>query len=278
MTQQSRPNSALSRALDHEDIMRLIREADQSGFVSGSGLPTRVSPSPENFQPKGFVAVAEAELPPLVDDLPEDSIEITARPAAEEPAPAQPKIDIEAIRKEAWAEGYQAGLAEGQAKAHLTEPEEPAEPRSDEEAIAAAREEAYALAAAEFAEARDAFVAATQRLLTPDTDALAGLRDQLTEAVRKLASDRAGVQIDTTPARFVNRIEALVETVASGITDVTIRLHPTDLDAVSPHLSGAPIVQQSRLIADPKLRRGDVGITTPDITLTDSLAKKGAAK
>jgi hypothetical protein len=36
------------------------------------------------------------------------------------------------------------------------------------------------------------------------------------------------------------------------------------------------VVQQSRLIADANLRRGDVGISTPDISLTDSLTKKGA--
>lgn len=279
MSQQSRPNAALSRALDHEDIMRLIREADQSGFVSGSALPTKVSATPENFKPKGFVAVEESALPDLTADLPEDRIEISNRTeeARPEAAPAAPQVDIEAIRKEAWAEGYQAGLAEGEAKAALTAPE-PAEPVSDEDAIAVARQEAYEAAKAEFAEAQEAFVAATQRLLTPDTDAMSGLRDQLTEAVRKLASDRAGVQIDTTPARFVNKIEALVETVASGITDVTIRLSPNDLDAVTPFLTEAPIVQQSRLIADANLRRGDVGISTPDISLTDSLTKKGAAK
>ena len=281
MSQQSRPNPALDRALDHEDIMRLIREADQSGFVQTGGLPTKVSATPEHFQPKGFVAVTEAELPDLADELPEDQVEISSQAAEQEtpaPQPAAPQIDVEAIRKAAWAEGYQAGLAEAEAKAALTapEPEAPADPVNDEAAIAAAREEAFAEAEAQFAEARDAFIAATDRLMTPDTDALAGLREQLTDAVRKLASDRAGVQIDTTPARFVNKIEALVETVAAGISDVTIRLSPKDLDAVTPFLTEAPIVQQSRLIADANLRRGDVGISTPDISLTDSLTKKGA--
>ncbi len=285
MSQQSRTNQALNRALDHEDIMRLIREADQSGFVQSGGLPTKVSATPEHFQPKGFVAVTEAELPDLADELPEDQVEISSQAAEQEapapqPQPAAPQIDVEAIRKAAWAEGYQVGLAEAEAKAALTapepEPEAPAEPVNDEAAIATAREEALAEAEAQFAEAREAFIAATDRLMTPDTDALAGLREQLTDAVRKLASDRAGVQIDTTPARFVNKIEALVETVAAGISDVTIRLSPKDLDAVTPFLTEAPIVQQSRLIADANLRRGDVGISTPDISLTDSLTKKGA--
>jgi flagellar assembly protein FliH len=285
MSQQSRPNPALDRALDHEDIMRLIREADQSGFVQTGGLPTKVSATPENFRPKGFVAISEDELPDLSDALPEDQVELSTNAAPQEapiadvpqPAAAQ-QIDVEAIRKAAWAEGYQAGLAEAEAKAALTapEPEAQPEPMNDEAAIAAAREEAFAEAQAQFAEARDAFIAATDRLMTPDTDALAGLREQLTDAVRKLASDRAGVQIDTTPARFVNKIEALVETVAAGVSDVTIRLSPKDLDAVSPFLSEAPVVQQSRLIADANLRRGDVGISTPDISLTDSLTKKGA--
>lgn len=281
MSQQSRTNQALNRALDHEDIMRLIREADQSGFVQTGGLPTKVSATPENFQPKGFVAISEEELPDLGDDLPEDDVQLSAGATAQDavaPQPAAPQIDVEAIRKAAWAEGYQAGLAEAEAKAALTapEPEVIAEPINDEAAIAAAREEAFAEAQAQFAEARDAFIAATDRLMTPDTDALAGLREQLTDAVRKLASDRAGVQIDTTPARFVNKIEALVETVAAGVSDVTIRLSPKDLDAVTPFLTEAPIVQQSRLIADANLRRGDVGISTPDISLTDSLTKKGA--
>lgn len=286
MSQQSRPNPALDRALDHEDIMRLIREADQSGFVQTGGLPTKVSATPENFRPKGFVAVSEDELPDLSDELPEDQVELSANaapqeaPATDAPSaqPAAQQIDVEAIRKAAWAEGYQAGLAEAEAKAALTAPEPEVQPElmNDEAAIAAAREEAYAEAQAQFAEARDAFIAATDRLMTPDTDALAGLREQLTDAVRKLASDRAGVQIDTTPARFVNKIEALVETVAAGVSDVTIRLSPKDLDAVSPFLSEAPVVQQSRLIADANLRRGDVGISTPDISLTDSLTKKGA--
>lgn len=283
MSQQTRTNQALNRALDHEDIMRLIREADQSGFVQSGELPTKVSATPESFQPKGFVAVAEEELPSLADELPEDQVEISSQATgqdapAPQPQPTASQIDVEAIRKAAWAEGYQAGLAEAEAKAALTapEPEAPAEPANDEAAIAAAREEAFAEAEAQFAAARDAFIAATDRLMAPDTDALTGLREQLTDAVRKLASDRAGVQIDTTPARFVNKIEALVETVAAGISDVTIRLSPKDMDAVTPFLTEAPIVQQSRLIADANLRRGDVGISTPDISLTDSLTKKGA--
>ena len=288
MAQGARNNETLSRALDHADIMRLIREADETGFVGRSPVPARPSDETRDFQPRGFTSGAEQELPAL--EVPEDRVELSprARPALSDGAGSPlvqdahskaPSVDAEAIRKEAWAEGYQSGLIEGEAKGRLTAPETEGEGEAvSEDALAAARAEghaeAYAQAQEELAEAREAFLKAAEALMRPDTDAMAGLRDQITEAVRKLASDRAGVQIDSTPARFAKRIDAIVENIAAGVSDVIVRLNPKDLEIITPHLHEAPLLQDARLIADKDLRRGDVGVSTPDISITDSLNRR----
>lgn len=171
-------------------------------------------------------------------------------PAPDEPAPPPP--DPAQLLAEARGEGHAAGLTEGMAKG-----------------LERGRLEGRAEAEAALAAARDAFLSVARGLAAapPVTEALA---EMLALAVRQLAAQRAGQAIDALPAPFLSRIEALADRVAQGMRAVTLRLHPDDLAAITPHLAGSGL-EGTAILPDPRLARGDAEVRAEGITLSDLL-------
>ncbi len=181
------------------------------------------------------------------------------------------------------------------------EPAEPAAPAPDycpsppppsarlpepvsEAALRAAQAEGHARgraeAEAEFAAARDAVDAAAATLsalvdqITRATEAeTEALAHTLDEAVRRLASERAGEQIDAAPAGFSARITALAGRIAEGLSGLSITLNPQDLAALQAAGSAETpqIVRllQADLRADPALMRGDIRLRAAGLALDD---------
>jgi len=173
----------------------------------------------------------EAPLPPQSDAVPVASM--TQAPSAEETVNQD---TIASIRAEAYAAG-----------------------------VAAARADAMA----ELETARDVFVAAHTALLdTPGQ--LEELTAQIEKAVLRLASDRAGLAIDTTPAAFLSRIEQLATTISDAMETLSVMLNPADLNAIAPHLQDSQC-KAIRFKADPALSRGDARLETPLVMLDDLL-------
>lgn len=239
-------------AIDHEAIMRMIREG--AAFRPASPVE-RVAP--EALAP-GFRAVPPDE----VARLPVEPKQTAgaAAPASDDegfrPAPEPVTVDLDAIRAEARA----SGRAEAEAEAAR--------------AIEAARAEGHAQghaeamerAAAELAEARATLLAAAEAVTRGGDDAAPRLFASLEAAILRLASDRAGMAIDANPDPFRHRIAALVARVEAAGTATEIHLNPADLAA----LGDATLPPGLR--ADATLARGDAVVRAGDVRLDDILA------
>ena len=120
--------------------------------------------------------------------------------------------------------------------------------------------------------ARDAFAAAIDRLGTVDVADSETLQAVLEEAIRRLASERAGSQIDDMPDPFMTRIEAIVDRVSQGIRSVKVRLNAGDFAAIEPHLENSELLTNEMLSVDMSLGRGDVIVRTDAVRLQDIIA------
>ena len=161
------------------------------------------------------------------------------------------------------------------AAATPTDASQPLDPATQERI----RAEAYAegRAAAE-AELRDSLTAATRALQAaveaisqPPASATAVLRADIAEAVLRLASERAGHEIDSLPEVFLERIEALADRIHARSSQPVLRLHPDDLAAVEPLIEGSDILSAMRLVAAQDLSRGDVDLAVDGLRLSDRI-------
>lgn len=233
-----------NRRMGPAEVMALIRASNEKGFAAKAPL----TPADAVFRrarleevrrvdPAG-VLVEVAEPMPEAEVLPPDPVEVAPALVVEDPAQRL---------AEARGEGYRAGHADGV-----------------EEGRAQGRAEAEAM----IAPARDAFLAVAGRLSVAD-DPAEGIGAVIADAVRKLAAERAGQMIDALPAAFAARIEALADRVAQGVREVSLRLNPDDLAAVTPHLAGFDVIARARLEPDARLARGDVDVRAEGIRLAD---------
>jgi flagellar biosynthesis/type III secretory pathway protein FliH len=251
------PPPTLPETLDHAAIMRLIREREGAFRQSPVAVPADGA-----FHPRATVAKIQPE------PRPEARPEPRPVPAAAEqrddfvPAPPIPQLDIDAMLAEARAEGRAEALAES--RAAVAE----GVARTRAEGVAEGR----AAAEAEFAAARDAFVATAAALSRADAAAVEALQSVMEAAILRLASDRAGQAIDTSPAAFVARVATLARSLGQAASALEVRLHPADLAAIAPHLDGCAGLSGATLKADLTLSRGDAALTAGDVALSDLLS------
>lgn len=255
MTRHETFDSADAKALGHDDIMRLVREAGNGGFQKRAH--TAVHPDSSGFKARDFQQVES--LPPEAPVFDEPATPAMA-PVAEpqvsaQPAQVQPAhIDIEAIRAEAFEagknEGMIHGLAQGRAEGRIQ-----GETEANQKIL----------------EARAAFEAVTANLSTLTAGDISTLTATVTDAINALASQRAGTVIEEMPENFVARVEALADRVAQGVRQVTVRLNADDLAAIEPYLEDSELLSENRIVADGRLGRGDVDVRAGAITLSDIL-------
>jgi flagellar assembly protein FliH len=174
---------------------------------------------------------------------PADAAAEDAPPRVAAPDPAQ---FLAQARADAFQDGFAAGVRDGLAQG-----------RAEGEATVAP--------------ARDAFLAVVAQFSDAGVTGQAGLAECLTQAVRRLAAQRAGQAIDHLPGPFIARIEVLADRVAQGMRQVSISLNPDDLAAITPHLDGSDLLAGVGMHADPGLARGDVDIRADGIRLRDLL-------
>jgi flagellar assembly protein FliH len=146
------------------------------------------------------------------------------------------------------------------------------------EAHAAGRAEAEAEARAHLTAATEILEAVAQALRQPGPDALAGLRAEITQAVLSIASERAGLEIDTMPDAFVERIEALAERIHSRATQPVLRLHPDDLAAITPLIQNSDSLSGMRILASDDLARGDVDLAVDGLRMSDRILGQPAPR
>ena len=129
------------------------------------------------------------------------------------------------------------------------------------ETIAAAEEEAQANLADKIA----AFEAALVALVKPQALQAEDLSRSIHAAILKLASQRAGQQIDEMPTNFLARIEALVISIGQKMAAGKIHINADDYKVMLPYLADAHF----NFVAEPSLARGDIILKFAGVELHD---------
>ena len=215
---------------------RLPYASRDRGVTFKSGRSVAAAQEPRGSMPATEPELAETSIPDSASHL---ATEATSPPATD-PAPS-PAIDQDMIAQ-TRAEAYAAGLA-------------------------AARADAMA----ELQAARDGFIAA-HAALSQTPARMESLIAEIEQSVLRLASERAGLAIDSTPLPFLRRIEQLASTISETVADISVMLNPLDLNAIAPHLQDSAC-QSFRFQADSSLQRGDAKLALPTVTLSDLLTE-----
>ncbi len=267
----AQPQENASPVISPADLVSILAKAQERGFAATDHGRRGVVEDGGDFRPNDFAAIgraAAAALPapgvsgPLPAEEPaprrvRDSAEPPSQPqiqAAKLPGPSAAEIEV--MRQEAHAEGYRQGHAAGLAEAEA-------------EALAGASQHAA------LQSAREIFLAAAEALATARPEQEAQLAAALSQAVGRLASERAGLAIESHPDAFAARLRLLAQRLAQGVRAVRLTLHPEDLALMQGRLEAEDGLALT-LAADPALNRGDAIVTAPGLRLADLIAPGGA--
>lgn len=232
--------------------------AEKSRFVAQPGMTAPDGRS--GFQGRAPLAlVVPLRRPEQAAPEPGPSADVAmATAVADPPSVVQPPVMPRPVQPSAaqLAETRAMALAEGRAQGIA----------ETETALQAERDSLAAQARA--------LAAALARLQEPPLAEVDALTQSIAGAVARLASERAGQLIDLLPDPFARRIAHLAERVSQCMRDVTIHLHPDDLEAISPLLAQAcppelSTLAAARLVADCALSRGDADLRAPGLRLAD---------
>ena len=146
------------------------------------------------------------------------------------------------------------------------------------EAFAAGRAEAEAEAEARLTSAVETLAAAAYAFQHPNAEMMASLRAEITEAVLKLASERAGLEIDTIPDAFVERIETLADRIHGQATQAVLRLNPEDHEAIAALIAGSDSLASMRVVTSAELSRGDVDLVVDGLRISDRILGQPARR
>ena len=132
-------------------------------------------------------------------------------------------------------------------------------------AIAETEAAAKMAAKAELEDVVLAFAKAVDALAKPQAVQADTLAGSIHTAILKLASERAGQQIDSMPKAFSERINALVSSVGKKISEGQVQLNPDDYSLMAPYFTDAAL----GFVANPDLMRGDVMLKFDGVELID---------
>lgn len=270
MAHKNPKDNGTARVINAADVMKLVRDADAAGFSRRAGADPAVDRSFRKRDPvadaQRLTTLAAHPAQWVGPDGTEPASQQTGSShpddgvASDPDAPSAPdQTALRARYDEGHADGFEQGYAAGSDEGRMS---------GWNEGHDTGRREAEA----DLQAARDAFLQAATALTRDDVIDLGALVPALTDAIRNLASQRAGYAIDDLPAPFLDRIEMLAHQARQGLETVSIRLNPDDHAAIAPHLPSAPLVAKSRLTADPGLGRGDVALRVGSIRLRDVIA------
>jgi len=137
--------------------------------------------------------------------------------------------------------------------------------------FAAGRAAAEAEMKTRMTSALEALEKAAHNFYHPPVSAIATLRADITEAVLKLAAERAGLVIDTMPDAFVERIETLAERIHLQATQAVLHLNPDDHAAIGEAIKGSETLAVMRIMISAELSRGDVELIVNGLRMSDRL-------
>ena len=125
-------------------------------------------------------------------------------------------------------------------------------------------------ARAELADKVSAFEEVLAALTKPQTLQVETLAKSIQATILRLASERAGSQIDDMPEAFVNRIDALTCSVGKKINEGQVQLNSDDYALMVPFFANTKF----DFVANPDLKRGDIVLRFDGIELRDVAEKR----
>ena len=125
-------------------------------------------------------------------------------------------------------------------------------------------------ARAELADKVSAFEEGLAALTKPQALQVETLAKSIQATILRLASERAGSQIDDMPEAFVNRIDALTCSVGKKINEGQVQLNSDDYALMVPFFANT----EFDFVANPDLKRGDIVLRFDGIELRDVAEKR----
>ena len=125
-------------------------------------------------------------------------------------------------------------------------------------------------ARAELADKVAAFEEGLAALTKPQVLQVETLAKSIQATILRLASERAGSQIDDMPEAFVNRIDALTCSVGKKINEGQVQLNSDDYALMVPFFANTKF----DFVANPDLKRGDIVLRFDGIELRDVAEKR----
>ena len=156
---------------------------------------------------------------------------------------------LRAQLEQAWRDGFDAGLREGNDALHAWQAGQAAEQAERFEAIASGYQTQLAGLEAELA-------------------------DRVVALAVMLARQTVRAAIDADPARVLPAVREALSALAEEQARPTVLLHPEDLDLVAAELGAVVARRGGQLLADPTLSRGDCRIDCASGSVDATLARR----
>ena len=121
----------------------------------------------------------------------------------------------------------------------------------------------------EMSEVIAAFRAAAEAIGRDDNIDLNQLSSAMNKAIITLASERAGLVIDSHPDAFAKKIETMVTRIRNRVDDPVIHLNPADAELISATIKDNLAPRAVKIMADDQLKRGDARIDVGSIGVMD---------
>ena len=110
-------------------------------------------------------------------------------------------------------------------------------------------------------------------LARPKAMQVEALSNSINTTILKLASERAGMQIDELPEAFSDRINALVTGIAQELAEGKVHLNEDDYATMEPYLTNLGF----EVVTNANLMRGDVTVEFDGVEVHDVAANRMAS-
>ena len=120
----------------------------------------------------------------------------------------------------------------------------------------------------------EALESAKKSILNLNATHFIDLREQITKSILKLASDRAGTEIQALPEYFIKKIEILIEAIDQKTRNPLIYLNPKDLEVLEEILKARPEKNDFVFKSKSDLLHGDMLVDLGSIKVEDTTIKR----
>jgi flagellar biosynthesis/type III secretory pathway protein FliH len=248
---------------------------NDDGFLTPADAAedVRVQTVLTNSQPSTTIEASQNVMPDIASDMGSDDHSHNLSDGSVDPALANDALAKNSNEDDIVVDGEKSETATGERIAADFETVTAAFERGKAEGIVAGREAgiaetkaaADASAQANLADKIASFEAALAALTKPQALQAEDLSRSIHAAILKLASQRAGQQIEEMPKNFLARIETLVASIGQKMNAGSVHINADDYTVMLPYLADT----HHDFVAEPDLARGDIILKFGGVELHD---------